>query len=85
MSQIEKLKDKLKSLPKDFIYSEAKTLLERFGFREDNKGATSGSRVKFYRKQDKAIILLHKPHPGDEMKSYAIKQLKETLERFGDI
>lgn len=85
MSQAEKLKDKLKSLPKNFKYSEAKTLLVRFGFIEDNKGAASGSRVKFYRQQDKAIILLHKPHPGDEMKFYAIKQLKETLERFGDI
>jgi hypothetical protein len=26
---------------------------------------------------------IHKPHPGNEMKAYAVKQVKEKLQRVG--
>lgn len=61
MSELEKLKERLKSLPKDFTYNEARSLLTNLGYEEKNKGKTSGSRVKFER-QGKNDILLHKPH-----------------------
>ena len=48
MSQIEKLIERLKSKPKDFTYDELKRLLNDYGFVENNKGKTSGSRVRFY-------------------------------------
>ncbi len=38
-----------------------------FGYVESNKGATSGSRVRFYNPENKASMMLHKPHPGDQM------------------
>ena len=66
MSKIDKAKERLSLRPKDYTYSEAKYLLSQLGFEEFNKGKTSGSRVKFYRASDQRIILLHKPHPGDE-------------------
>lgn len=55
------------------------------GFKPDNKGKTSGSRVKFYRESDGAMINLHKPHPQDEMKLYAVRQLRKYLEDIGEL
>ena len=85
MSKEEKLIERLKSLPSDFKYSEAKTLLERFGYEEKQKGKTSGSRLLFLREKDKLTVLLHKPHPGDVMKAYSVKDLLNTLKANGDI
>ena len=55
MSRIEKAKGRLLALPRDYTYSEAKYLLGQLKFVEDNKGKTSGSRVKFYRASDGAM------------------------------
>ena len=73
MSKKEKLIARLLSLPKDFTYDEMKTLLGYLGFEEDNKGATSGSRVQFIK--DEHTILLHKPHPGNQLKPYQVKNV----------
>ncbi|BCZ26382.1 hypothetical protein EUBC25_04690 [Claveliimonas bilis] len=85
MSTLEKLKVRIKKIPKDFRFEEAKRLLEALGFEEFNKGKTSGSRVRFYREEDNAIIDLHKPHPEPEMRKYALKQLVEKLKEYGDL
>ena len=85
MSKIEKAKERLKQLPKDYTYTEARNLLKALGFEEWNKGKTSGSRVRFYRSDDKAIIDLHKPHPQDTMKSYMVKDLKSRLIEYGEL
>ncbi len=85
MSKSEKAKERIKSMPKDYTYTEAKALLAQMGFVEYNKGKTSGSRVKFYRASDKKIILLHKPHPEDTMKPGAIKDLVKYLSDLGEL
>ncbi|MBR3510278.1 MAG: type II toxin-antitoxin system HicA family toxin [Lachnospiraceae bacterium] len=85
MSKLDKAKERLLSRPKDYTYSEAKFLLSQLGFEEFQKGKTSGSRVKFYREKDQRIILLHKPHPGDEMSIGAIKALAGCLEEMGEL
>ena len=85
MSKLEKAKERISSRPKDYTYSEAKTLLKQLGFDEYLKGKTSGSRVKFYREADQKMILLHKPHPGDEMKPGAVNDLADFLEEIGEI
>ena len=85
MSKIEKLKKRVLNIPRDFTYNEAKTLLNAFGFEEWTKGKTSGSRVRFYRKKDNAIIDLHKPHPGNVMQHYAVKLVVERLKGLGDL
>lgn len=85
MSKVDKAKVRIKSKPKDYTYTEAKTLLSQLGFEEYSKGKTSGSRVKFYRKEDQKVILLHKPHPGDVMKLGAVKELVDFLSDLGEI
>ena len=85
MSTEEKMLDRLMSCPSDYTYTEAKALAKRLGYQEKNKGSTSGSRVLFYRERDKRKIMLHKPHPGNFLKGYAVKQLINSFRENGDI
>lgn len=80
MSKKEKLIQKLKAQSKSFSYEDAKVLLEYLNFLENNKGKTSGSRVMFS-SETHGNIMLHKPHPQKELRSYQIKQLKDFLEQ----
>lgn len=82
MGQKEKLIKRLKSKPNDFTFDDAETLLKYLDYVRSNKVKTSGSRVIFVSK-DHGSILLHKPHPQKELKSYQIKQLLEVLEQEG--
>ncbi len=82
MSKLEKEIERLKSKPKDYTYEEAKSLLNKLGFLEYNKGKTSGSRVEFI-KDGKVEIELHKPHPKNILKSYQIKIILEKLKDGG--
>ena len=81
MSKLEKEIERLKSKPKDFTYDEAKSLLNKLGFTEDNKGKTSGSRVEFRNDLGKKIIL-HKPHPSNIIKPYKINEIIKELEEW---
>ena len=85
MSSLEKAKARLRNLPHDYSYNEARQLLTRLGFEERNQGKTSGSRVGFYRVSDDAIILLHKPHPKSIMSAGAVKALAQFLIDKGDL
>ncbi|MCI5535534.1 MAG: type II toxin-antitoxin system HicA family toxin [Clostridiales bacterium] len=49
------------------------------GFSIYNKGRSSGSRVAFV--HDEVVISLHRPHPGNVLKRYQIKQVIEVLSR----
>ncbi len=82
MSKHEKLLARLLSRPKDFEWSEAVTLLGHYGF-ETLTG--SGSRRKFVHLQTKQVIDLHKPHPGNILKTYIIKELIAGLKEGGFI
>lgn len=84
MGTKEKLVDRLKSQPTDFTFEEAERLLTLFGYTKSNKGKTSGSRVMFIDEQ-KRKILLHKTHPGNILKTYALKDIIEKLIRNGNI
>ena len=80
MTRKDKLITRFKSLPKDFTYDELTALLGIFGFVPDNKGKTSGSRVIFWNEELRYPIMIHKTHPGNIVKSYAIKQVYEALQ-----
>lgn len=84
MSTKEKLLERLRSLPADFTFDEASRLLHLFGYEKENKGKTSGSRVMYMDKQ-KRKILLHKPHPGNVLKRYALEDIIEKLIRNKNI
>lgn len=83
MGRKEKLLARLQSNPKDFTFEEAETLLSYFDYRRSNKGKTSGSRVMFTSREHQAKILLHRPHPGNELSKYQVRQLREHIEREG--
>ena len=85
MGRIDKLKNKLKSHPKDFSFNELKVLMKGLGFKEYAKGKTSGSRVKFYRESDGALFLLHKPHPGNCLKEYCLQDLIRFLAEIEEL
>lgn len=83
MGKKDKLIKKLRSCPKDFTFNEAETLLSFFFYHRNDKGKTSGSRVMFSNTDTGSKIILHKPHPGNELRQYQIKQLLEILEQEG--
>ena len=76
MAKVNKLLDKFLEIPikSDLTYKELETLLIKFGF---EKIEGSGSRVKFIK--DNTPIMIHKPHPGNILKRYVVKQLQEIL------
>ncbi len=76
MGKFEKLKRRLLSNPKDFTYRELKTLLTSMGYIEIQG---SGSRVCFHSISHK--IKLHKPHPGNILKSYQINLIIQALKK----
>lgn len=83
MGTKEKLIARLRSVPKDFTFEEAETLLRYLKYYRHNKGKTSGSRVVFVSTEHSTKILLHKPHPRKELLEYQIKMLIELLEQEG--
>ena len=83
MGKEEKMIERIKACPRDYTYSEARTLAVRFGYVEKQKGSTSGARVLFYREIDGKKIMLHKPHPRKELLEYQVKELIRTLEEEG--
>ncbi len=78
MGKKEILIKRLKSKPTDFTFDEAETLLGYLNYVRKNKGKTSGSRVMFT-SEKRATILMHNPHPGNELKAYQVQQLIDIL------
>lgn len=77
MSQFDKLLTRFQKQPKDFTWSELKTLLNKIGFREITN---SGSRRKFYHEKSGCLITLHEPHPSKILKAYAMKNILTKLQ-----
>ena len=80
----EKLKIRFLKMPSDFTFDEMEQLLDSYGYEKSNKGRTSGSRVIF-KNGDKRPIMLHKPHPGNIVKGYAMMQVYNDLREAGFI
>ncbi|WP_434561019.1 type II toxin-antitoxin system HicA family toxin [Pseudomonas sp. Z4-20] len=80
MSKNEKLLAQLLNGQSTFTWSELVTLLCRLGY---SPLEGSGSRVKFDNRDPSAIINLHKPHPGNELKAYVRRQVIEQLKTGG--
>lgn len=75
MSKKEKLVQRLLMLPKDFTFAELESLLIQLGFEMDNKGKTSGSRIRFYNREKQLQYLAHKTHPTSIIKPNALKDI----------
>lgn len=79
MGKKEKLIARLQQRPRDFTWDELTSLLKSFGYREVKTGRTGGSRRRFVN-PSAATITLHKPHPQNILKRYAIDQILNILE-----
>lgn len=82
MSKHEKLLNRLLTVPADFTFSELATLLNGFGYRPAKTGKATGSAVCFIHDHHKPI-LFHRPHPGNEVKRYVVRDLIEQLKSEG--
>ena len=83
MSTKEKLIKRFIRLPKDFTWEELVRLFGILGFAIDNKGKTSGSRALFVKGNEAHTV--HKPHPSNVLKRYALKQILDFLAEKGFI
>ena len=79
MTKKEKLIERMCRLPKDFTFAELETVLLQLGFEKDDKGKTSGSRVRFYNKERQMQYLAHKPHHSNIIKEKALKDIVNYL------
>jgi hypothetical protein len=59
-------------------------VLALFGYEETKGGKTGGSRRKFI-DSSKKVISLHKPHPSNILKTYAIQLVIAQLKAEGHI
>ena len=84
MAKTEKLIAKLLSNPADFTWEELLKLLGYFGYNELKTGKTGGSRRKFV-DETRHIINLHKPHPGNILKRYQVKDVVDALKERGKL
>ncbi|CAK7067445.1 MAG: hypothetical protein DELT_01709 [Desulfovibrio sp.] len=63
-------------------YSQVEALLLACGAQKSNRGKTSGSRTSFLLAvgdKDYSLVL-HRPHPGNEMKKHAIEQVAQFFQ-----
>ena len=82
MGTKEKLRERFMKMPSDFTFDEMQQLLTGYGYVLGNKGHTSGSRIIF-KNGNKRPIMLHKPHPGNIVKRYAMIQVFDELKNAG--
>ena len=82
MSSHEKLLERFLKFPKDFTWDELKRLIKRYGYQQNNKGKTSGSRVKFEKEDSDICLDLHKPHPKNILKPYQMIDILNFLKRI---
>jgi predicted RNA binding protein YcfA (HicA-like mRNA interferase family) len=55
-------------------------LLAGFGYEEE---AGEGSRRKFIHREKRIVIAIHQPHPGNELKSYQVREVLLHLKGEG--
>ena len=84
MTQLDKLRNRFLSRPKDFTWVELSRLLIDLGYKETQAGKTSGSRVRFVHPEHSPICL-HKPHPRPIVKEYVIKLVLDALKARGQL
>ena len=79
MTKKEKLIERMLRFPKDFTFAELETVFIQLGFEKDDKGKTSGSRIRFYNTDKQMQYLAHKPHPSSIVKEKALKDIVNFL------
>jgi len=76
VSRKDKLVEQFLAAERSFKWNHLIALLQMLGFRQIQ---AAGSRVNFT--NGTVMIKLHKPHPGNEIKAYVIKEVKALLQQ----
>lgn len=85
MSSFKKALERLKNKPSDLKWNEINRILKQLGYDQLKSGKTSGSRVKFYNKDKKSLLSLHKPHNPEIVRKYQIEYILTKLKEDGVI
>lgn len=80
MSTIQKLIEEMLSKPRDFTYDDIKRVLRHFNY--DVKENKEGSRIEGYRKSDKRVVYLHRPHRKKGDNNVLVKALDEVIKQM---
>ncbi|WP_257224671.1 type II toxin-antitoxin system HicA family toxin [Acinetobacter sp. YH12108] len=80
MGKTEKLLEKFGNSKNTFPYKDLVVLLSQLGY---EKFEMAGSRVRFFNEKTEHMILLHRPHPENEIKGGALKAVKQALKQEG--
>ena len=80
MSKLEKLRARFATIPSDFTWDEMVACLLGFGFEECTD---KGGSYRCFVSTDGRKIFLHKPHPGNVVKRYALREVKLRLKIYG--
>lgn len=80
MGKKDKLLKKFVNAKRNFLWQDLVMTLKMLGFEQFE---AEGSRVDFVKGD--LIINLHKPHPEKEVKAYALKQVKQQLQLWGEL
>jgi hypothetical protein len=82
MGRIDKLIARFREQPSDFTWDELVRLLEALDCLQAPPGITGGSRRRFVH-ASAPTISLHKPHPGNVVKRYAMAAVLRVLTEEG--
>lgn len=77
MSRLETLKAEFKGCRGAFTYGKLVRLLTGLGY--DELKTSGGSSRRFAHADTKQLILLHEPHPGNEVKAYKVREIQDLL------
>lgn len=74
-------KVKVRNRLNTFTYEEVKQLLKYYGFEEMRSGKQGSSVIKFYNKASDTRIYIHRPHPGNFVKRYILREIINILDK----
>lgn len=77
MARLETLVAEFKSCRGAFTYNKLVRLLVGLGYAEMK--SSGGSSRRFAHVETKQLILLHEPHPGNEVKAYKVREIQDLL------
>lgn len=70
MTKTEKAIERLLARPRDFRWSELKSVMETFGYKLKTSGSSGR---KFIHPDTKATLFMHEPHPSKVLKDYQVR------------
>lgn len=82
MTRRDKLVARLKAKPADLTWDELVRLLDGLGYVEAASGKTGGSRRRFVH-PTAPVLALHKPHPGNIVRMYVVREVLRVLTEEG--